>query len=79
MLKVDHLLWFPTYILRRLQKELSYEGYLEYKAHKEAPPPLTSAEEEIKFLDDNEVNISYCYFIQTFFKLFLGQTCSGLC
>ncbi|XP_002131541.2 twinfilin-2-like [Ciona intestinalis] len=34
--------------------EVSYAGYQEYLTHKHAPPPLTNAEEELKFLDETE-------------------------
>ena len=34
---------------------MSYNGYMEYMLHKNAPPPLTVAEEEIKLLNETEV------------------------
>ena len=41
-----------------LQKEVTYEGYQQYQAHKDAPPPLTNAEEEMKLMDETEVTKS---------------------
>ncbi|CAK8687007.1 unnamed protein product [Clavelina lepadiformis] len=38
------------------ENDVSYKGYMEHKAHKDAPPPLTNAEEELKFLDETESN-----------------------
>lgn len=30
---------------------------MEYMVHKSAPPPLTYAEEELKFINENDVSI----------------------
>jgi len=36
---------------------VSLKGYKEHLDHKDAPPPLTMAEEELKFMDETEVCI----------------------